>query len=117
MGMSDPLWFYSCELFTLMRIRSYIRLRMILETLCKSGATSKKWGASRNYKETEHFRRGRQKEVAKIVHSRLASGLLRISWALLPSDCARKFCKKLSISVGSLKKKLRRLSSVGSIIP
>src|SRR5829696_6300174 len=54
------------------------------------------------------------KGVAKIVQCGLPQDSLKPLCLVLPHYCARKIWKKLSISVGGLKKKLRRLSTVGS---
>ena len=51
----------------------------------------------------------------KIVHCGLTQDSIEAVCHCVPNYCARKFWKKLSISVVGLKRKLRRLSSVGSL--
>jgi hypothetical protein len=63
--------------------------------------------------ETEHFHRWRQEQVAKIVLCGLPHDSFEALVPCVPNYCARKFWKKLSISIVGVKKKLRRLSSVG----
>jgi hypothetical protein len=53
----------------------------------------------------------------KIVHCGLPQDPFEALVLCAPNYCARKFWKKLSTSVIGIKKKLRRLSSVGSIHP
>jgi hypothetical protein len=55
-----------------------------------------------------------KKQVAMIVHCGLPRTLLKLLLCV-PNYCARKIWKKLSISIVGIKRKLRRLSSVGII--
>jgi hypothetical protein len=66
--------------------------------------------------ETDHFSCGRKKQVAKIVHCGLRQDFFEALVPCLPNYHARKIWKKLSISAVGIRKKLRRLSTVGSTI-
>jgi len=58
-----------------------------------------------------------KKQVAKNVHSGLPQDSFETLVPCVQNYCACKILKKLSISAVGLKKKLRRLSTVGSIYP